>query len=64
MPAHLGERLRRLAETEPEPIRTVLLRVADELLQLNVAFSNEVLRILLEAELEITDRFPPHQDEP
>lgn len=61
MPVKVGERLRHLAETEPEPLRSQLLKLADLLVNLSLEFTDEVLKVLLEAELELVARITnPH----
>jgi hypothetical protein len=53
MTSQVGERLRQLAVTQPEPLKSQLIAAADALVQTSVEFANRVQVILLRAELDI-----------
>lgn len=55
MLSEVGSRLRRAAQNEPEPLRSKLIAVAEQLLTLGVDFSNRAQAILLDVELQIIE---------
>lgn len=53
MTSRVGEALRQLAVTQPEPLKSQLIAAADALVQAGIEFTNRVQVILLQAELDI-----------
>jgi hypothetical protein len=60
----VASRLRQIAETEQEPIRTLMFNTAEKLQSLAIEFNNRLQVILSEVELAIVDVYQRERQQP